>query len=127
MKIKTLLQDEIKKEIEELSKCQVGTDEYKNRVDGITKLTDRVIEFDKVDNEKYDKEETRYNEVKLKSAELEMERKDRKTKNWLTGISIGTGFVITCVGSWATFKFEETGTITSLLGRTFIGRLIPKK
>lgn len=127
MKIKTLLENEIQNEIEELGKCPIGTDEYKTRVDGVTKLTDRLIEFEKVNNDKYDREDTRYNEFQLKTAELEMERKDRKVKNWLTGVSMGTGFVVTCLGTWATFKFEETGTVTSLLGRTFIGRLVSKK
>ncbi len=127
MRIKSLLEEEIRKEIEILSKTQVNSEEHKAALDSVTKLTGQVIEFERVDNDKYDKEETRYNEYKAKNAELEMERKDRLVKNWLTGVSIGTGFVITCVGTWATFKFEETGTVTSLLGRSFIARLLPKK
>lgn len=127
MRIKSLLEEEIRKEIEILSKTKVNSEEHKAALDSVTKLTGQVIEFERVDNDKYDKEETRYNEYKAKNAELEMERKDRLVKNWLTGASIGTGFVITCVGTWATFKFEETGTVTSLLGRSFIARLLPKK
>ena len=127
MKFKTLLEEEIRKELEELGKCPITTKEYKDHVDGITMLMDRLIEFEKVEIDKYDKEDARFNEMKLKSAELEMEQKDRKTKNWLTGVSIGGGFVITAVGAWATFKFEETGTVTSLLGKGFINRLLPKK
>ena len=127
MRVKTLLEEEIQKELEELGKCQIDSEEYKTRVDGVTKLTDRLIEFEKVNNDKYDKEDVRYNELKLKTAELEMERKDRKVKNWLTGVSIGTGLLVTIGGTWATFKFEETGTVTSLLGRGFINRLLPKK
>lgn len=127
MKIKTLLEEEIRKEIELLGKTNVNTEEYKILVDGITKMTDRVIDFEKTDNEKYDKEDIRHIEYKTKHAELEMERKDRRTKNWISIGSIATGFIVTCVGTWATFKFEETGTVTSLLGRGFINRLIPKK
>lgn len=127
MKIKTLLEEEIRKEIEILGKAQPNSEEYKSTVDGVVKLTDLVIEFEKVDNDKYDKEDIRHNEYKTKYAELEMERKDRLVKNCLTGASIGTGVLLTIWGTLITFKFEETGTVTSLLGRGFINRLLPKK
>lgn len=127
MKIKTLLEEEIQKELQILSKAQVKSDEYKSVLDGITKLTGLVIEFEKVDNDKYDKEDIRYNEYKVKHAELEMERKDRLVKNCLTGASIVTGIGLTIWGTCVTFKFEETGTITSSLGRGFINRILPKK
>ena len=40
MKIETILQEEIKSEFEELKGMQLGTDEYKSTVDGLTQLVD---------------------------------------------------------------------------------------
>lgn len=127
MGIKTLLEEEIRSEIEMLGKHGPASAEYKALVDGVTKLTEQYNNLEKTNNDKYDKEDARYNEMRVKDAELAMERKDRLVKNWLTGVSIGGGFVMTAVGAWATFKFEETGTVTSILGRGFINRFLPKK
>lgn len=127
MGIKTLLEEEIRSEIEMLGKHEPASAEYKALVDGVTRLTEQYNNLEKTNNDKYDKEDARYNEMRVKDAELAMERKDRLVKNWLTGFSIGGGFVMTAVGAWATFKFEETGTVTSLIGRGFINRLLPKK
>lgn len=127
MGIKTLLEEEIRSEIGMLGKHEPTSAEYKALVDGVTKLTEQYNNLEKTNNDKYDREDARYNEMRVKDAELEMERKDRLVKNWLTGVSIGGGFVMTAVGAWATFKFEETGTITSILGRGFINRFLPKK
>ena len=127
MKNKILLEEEIQTLLGKLSKTEPGTEDYKNIVDNITRLMDRQIEIEKVINDKYDKEDIRHIEYKIKSAELEMEKKDRLFKNILTAVSIGSGFIITIGGAWATFKFEETGTITSSIGKKVINRFFPSK
>ena len=45
MKNETMLHDEIKAELEELSKLEVGSDKYETAVNGISKLMDRAIEM----------------------------------------------------------------------------------
>ena len=49
MKVETMLHDEILNEFEELKKLEVGSDGYRAAVDGISKLLDRAIEYDKLD------------------------------------------------------------------------------
>lgn len=127
MSIKTLLNEEIESELKELGKIEVGSDKYKTTVDGITKLSDKLIELKKVDNEAADKIEAREIEIELKRQELADERKDRKVKNL---ISIG-GIVLPIVacmwGTQKSFEFEKDGSITTIMGRGFIQKLLPNK
>lgn len=63
----------------------------------------------------------------LKVQQMKADAKDRKIKY---AISIGETVVSTAVIIWGTlksFKFEENGTITTIMGRGFINKLLPKK
>lgn len=126
MRIDTMLSEEIKSELEELKKLEVGSDKYKATVEGITKLTDRVIEMDKNESDFQERVDSRVAENELKEKQLIEDRKDRCIKN---GISIGTLFVTSAITVWGTLKtlkFEEVGTVTTLVGRNFIGKLFKK-
>lgn len=127
MNIKTLLTEEIENELKELRKIKLGGDEYKTTVGGVAQLTDRLIELKRVDSENADKIEAREIEVELKQQELADERKDRLIKNC---ISVG-GIVlpiIACIwGTQKSFEFEKDGSITTIMGRGFIQKLLPNK
>lgn len=127
MNIETMMHEEIQSELEELSKIKVGSEEYKTAVDGITKLTDRVIEMSKSDREKEAKDRDREIETNLKIQQMEEERKDRIIKNIIavTGIAVPT--VVTIWGTVKSIEFEKEGTITTIMGRGFIQKLLPKK
>jgi hypothetical protein len=127
MKIETALRDEIMDEVEQLKKLEVGTEAYKVTVDGVTKLMDRAIEFEKLSIESQDRVEAREIENDFKQQQFEDERKDRIVKNVLTGLSIFIPVGVTVWGTFKTLKFEETGTVTTSMGRGFISKLLPKK
>lgn len=127
MSIKTLLNNEIKDQIEEVGKMEVGTDTYKTAVDGLTKLMDKAIEMDKVENERKDRITTQSIETDLKLKQMEDERKDRIVRNSITAAGIAIPSLITIWGTIKSIKFEETGTITTIMGRGFINKLLPKK
>ena len=127
MNIENLLHVEIEEELTELKKMQVGSDQYKTAVDGVSKLFDRAIELEKLDIEHQEKIKDRENDQELKLKQMSEERKDRLIKN---GITIGTFVISTGVTIWgvlASFKFEEEGSITTILGRGLINKLLPKK
>lgn len=127
MNIENLLHVEIKDELEELKKMQVGTDQYKTTVDGVSKLFDRAIELEKLDIEHQEKIKDREIDRELKLKQMSEERKDRFIKN---SITVGTFVITTGVTIWgvlASFKFEEEGSITTILGRGLINKLLPKK
>ena len=127
MNIENLLHVEIEEELTELKKMQVGSDQYKTAVDGVSKLFDRAIELEKLDIEHQEKIKDREIDQELKLKQMSEERKDRLIKN---GITIGTFVISTGVTIWgvlASFKFEEEGSITTILGRGLINKLLPKK
>ena len=127
MSIETLLNDEIRSEFEELKKLEVGTEQYKASVDGLAKLVDRAIEFEKIDAERTEKQLDRGFEEDFKLQQAEDERKDRKLKNGISVAGIVIPIVVTIWGTLKTLKFEETGTVTTIMGRGFIQKLLPKK
>lgn len=127
MSIKTKLHIEIDEGFDEINKMEIGTDQHKAAVDEIAKLMDRAIELEKVENDAEDKKKTRENEHNLRLKQMEDEKKDRLVKNCLTGASILSGIGVTVWGALKSWKFEETGTITSTAGRKFISNLFSKK
>lgn len=127
MNVRTLLETEIQDEFKSLKGVDFGSEQYKTSVDGITKLTDRLIEFEKFDVEHKEKVENRKIENDFKLREMEDERNDRLIKNCLTGASIITGIGLTVWGTLKSLKFEEHGSVTTIVGRGFINKLLPKK
>lgn len=127
MSINNLLRDEIEKELSELGKIQLGTEQYETTVNGVTKLLDRVIEMDKIDSDRRMKIDERELDHQLKLQQMAEEEKDRKRKNFLTaaGIVVPTG--VTIWGVLKSLKFEETGTVTTIVGRGLISKLLPKR
>ena len=125
--IETLLHEEIQDGFDALSKMERGTEIHKATVDEVAKLFDKAIEIEKIEIEAKDKAKAREIEASLKRAQIEEDRKDRRVKN---GIAIG-GIVlplaVTIWGTFKTLKFEEEGTVTTIMGRGFINKLIPKK
>ena len=127
MNIETQLHEEISAEFEDLKKMQLGCDEYKATVDGLTKLMDRAIEIERFEQESQDKAEAREQESKLKLKQKKEDRNDRIVKNILTVASIAVPTAVTIWGTQKSFEFEQEGTITTIMGRGFINKLLPKK
>lgn len=94
-KIKELLNEEIKEDLEVLTELDLSSDEYTIAVDNLAKLY----------------------KLKIEEEENEKERKDQKNHRFMTYILEGAGIILP-LGFYAIwmnkgFKFEETGTITS--------------
>lgn len=127
MSIKSLVDEEIRSEIEEISKIEVGSEKHKASVDALAKLLDKSIELERLDVEAQEKYESRIAENELKMKQLKDEKRDRIVKNVLTGVSVVGGFGVTIWGTLKSLKFEENGVVTSIVGRGFIQKLLPKK
>ena len=124
MSIQRLLREEIESEFKELSTITPGGENYKVAVDGITKLMDRAIEMEKNEIDRQDRIDARDSENELKTKQMEDEKKDRFVKNLLAGVGTIGGLVVTIWGAKKAWKFEETGTVASPVGRNFINKLI---
>lgn len=127
MSIKTLLCREIQDEFEALKDVGLGTDEYKTTVDGLTKLVDKAIEMDRLDLEKEEKVENRETDNDFRLKEMEEERKNRLINNIIAGAGIVLPIIVTIWGTKASFKFEQEGTVTTIMGRGFVNKLLPRK
>ena len=127
MKVETMLHDEILNEFEELKKLEVGSDGYRAAVDGISKLLDRAIEYDKLDAECNERSLNRGFEEDYKLQLAEDEKRDRRIKNGITSAGIVIPSLITIWGTIKSLNFEKEGTVTTIMGRGFINKLLPKK
>ena len=125
--IERLLTEEIQNELKELAKMDVGSDDYKVAVDGIAKLMNLKMDRMKFEAECQDKAETRTVETELKLKQMDEDRKGRIVRDIIAigGIIIPAALAIW--GTKASFEFEKEGTITTIMGRGFINKLIPKK
>ena len=123
MTIQEALYQEIEDEFQTLSEIKVGTDEYKTSVDGLTKLLDRAIEIEKHDAEMKEREAERI----AKNIQVAEEQKDRVVKNYIAAGGVVLPLLVTIWGTLKSFKFEKDGTVTTIMGRGFINKLLPKK
>lgn len=123
MKIKETLYKEIEDELQALNEIEVGTDEYKSSVDGVTKLLDRAIEIEKHEAEMKEREAERI----AKNIQVAEEQKDRVVKNYISAGGVVLPLLVTIWGTLKSFKFEKDGTVTTIMGRGFINKLLPKK
>ena len=124
---KKMLHEEIESQFDGLEGIEIGSEAYRNAVDGLSKLMDREIEISKLQAEREDKLESRAIETRLKNRQLMDDKTDKIIRNGLTAAGLVITAGLTVWGTVKTFKFEETGTITSSIGRGFIQRLTPRK
>ena len=127
MYIEDQLREEISTELEKLGGMELGSEQYKTTVDGLTKLMDRAIEAEKFEIERQDKLKEQEVENSLKLKQMQDENKDRLIRNILAGFGILIPAGLTIWGTVKSFEFEKNGTITTIIGRGFVNKLLPKK
>ena len=145
MIIKDHLNDEIVDELKQLKGIDVGTEEFKVTVEELIKLVDRAITIEKLEIERAERLEIRTAERELKQLQLdadlhhrnveqslkerqmESERRDQLIRNCIAAAGIIIPSFITIWGTYKSFEFEKEGTITTIMGRGFINKLLPKK
>lgn len=127
---KVALEKEINSQVELLKDMESGTDEYKATVDGVTKLTDRLIEIEKLELQKEAQRRNEFSELntnRLKCEQLAQEKRDRKITNLINVIGIAVPAALTVWGTFKTMEFEKEGTVTTIFGREFFKKLFYKK
>ena len=127
---KEALDGEISIELEVLESMETNSEDYKIMVEGLTKLIDRSMELEKIEISKAQEAEKIKNEAEKIKFEAE-QAKTNKIFQWIGyGIS-AAGIVIpvavTIWGTKVTLNFEKEGTVTTMMGRGFINKLLPKK
>lgn len=127
MNVKSMLDDEIRNELENLGREAIGSEEYKANLDGVTKLLDRQIEIEKLENERLDRMESRETEIVLKQQQLAEEKKDRRIKNSITVGTFACSAALYAMAFIASTNFEREGTFTTEGGRGALRNLLKLK
>lgn len=125
--IENLLYDEIKTEFDKLNQLEPGTEQHKAAADTLAKFMDRAIELDKVEIECEDKKATRESEQLLKEQQMKDEKKDRLIKNIIGAAGVVLPLIVTIWGTKVSMRFEKEDSFTTIMGRGFIQKLLPKK
>lgn len=114
--IKTLLREEIETEIDKIGKMDIGTPEHAKAVESWSKLVNSANEINKT-------------EASIAQAEQQMaeDRKSRWVGYGFRLLEIGAPLAMTWAGTKMVLKFEETGTITTTVGRQIIPKLFKFK
>ncbi len=105
MNTKELLNAEIESVSKRMKEMEIGSEEYAETAKTWAMLMDRMIEIENHENE----------------------REDRSIQHKISIGGIVLPALITIWGTFKSLKFEETGTITTIIGRGFINKLLPKK
>ena len=130
MDIENLLIDEVKYELEELRGLSMGSKEHEIAVGDLAKLMDRAIELEKLnilDKENFKKREDVAFEKEFKLSQMKEEQKAQKVRVYIDVAGIVLPCIVTIWGTLKSFEFEKEGTVTTIMGRGFINKLLPKK
>lgn len=123
MSVKQKLEDEFESQMNLLSNMNVGTDEYAKTVEGVSKIADRLIKIQQL-NDEYD----------LKSREIENAKENRiqeeeqaRKKNRIDWVKV----IVPTVGAFTmgiiTMIWEKTDTLTSSAGKSALRDILPFK
>lgn len=132
-----LLESEIQSVLESLKDMDASSEEYKSTVEVLTKLVDRSIKEKELRQDAEIKERQMINDCAIKRDQLindsQLKREQLRKENirgWVSnGIAIAGLIIPTAVTIWGTkrsFEFEKEGSITTIMGRGFIQKLLPR-
>lgn len=112
----------IARQITEIDRLEVGSEQYKVAVDGVCKLIDKSVEVRKIRVSKIDRDDERI----IKLEQMKNDKKERKIQMFINIGGIIIPVIVTVWGTFKTFEFEREGTVTTILGRKFIQNLFKK-
>lgn len=126
-KIIDLLDEEIEKELSELSSMPAGSKEKSVAIDALVELYKLRIEETKNDREHFEKYDFNETENSFKRDQLREQIMDRYVKLGIAAAELVLPLIFYGVWMRKGLKFEETGTFTSTTFKGFINRFKPTK
>lgn len=116
MRIDELLDEDLVSEMEKLRTIPYDDKAYGTVADTVDMLMDKKIEMEKAKSEQLFREQ-----------QLKDEKKDRLIKNIIGGAGVVLPLIVTIWGTKVSMQFEKEETFTTIMGRGFINKLLPKK
>lgn len=127
MNILTAMDEEIAARLLEMSTMDAKSDEYRKVNDNVCKLIDERLGMERLDVESQEKAEAREIEKELKLKQMEEDRKDRRWKNGIAIASLAASTGLAIWGTMTCLNFEKDCTWSTIIGKAWNGRLLPKK
>ena len=123
MSVKQKLEDEFESQMNLLSNMDVGTDEYAKTVEGVSKIADRLIKIQQL-NDEYDLKSREIENAKENRIQEEEQARKKNRIDW-------TKVIVPTVGAFTmgiiTMIWEKTDTLTSSAGKSALRDILPFK
>ena len=116
MRIEELWDEDLVSEMEKLRMTPYDDKSYGTVSDTVSMMMDKKIEIEKFKSEQLFREQ-----------QLKEDKKDRLIKNIIGAAGVVLPLAVTIWGTKVSLKFEEEGTFTTIMGRGFVNKLLPKK
>lgn len=126
-KIRDLLEEEIRNEIENLSSLEAGSEQHSTAVENLAKLYRLKLDEAKIEIDGNDKLENRENDTEFKRIQISEGVKDRYVRIGIATAELVLPLMFYAVWMKRGFKFEENGTFTSSTFRGLFSRFKPTK
>lgn len=124
MSVRSILVEEFETEMKELKKMEVGSDQYKIAVEGITKIVDRINEIDNKANELTLRDTIQMNEHISREHQIKAEKRSRDITVWTTVGIASAQLIAAGLAFVASMNFEREGTFTTEGGRSALRQLL---
>lgn len=114
-KIKETLWKDYEKVNSQINSLEVGNENYKLLLEEEDKIRNELIKLELADIE-----------AETKKSQIEAEDRREIIRNRITIGTFGVSTVISVLALYKTFKFDESSTVTSTLGRGILNGVVPK-
>ena len=107
---------------------QIGTEQYRKTVDGLTKLVDRANDSEKIKADREDKAVRREMDGEAEREQLKEAKKKRQLDFTAELIKVGVPAVLAIWGTAFTLRYEDRGVFpTTIAGKEMMNKLFRRK
>ena len=109
-----------------LEGCTSENENYKLLLEERDKVRNELIKFEQANIDADLKKRQLETEAKIKADQIEAENKREKIRNQITIGTFAVSTIISVLALYKTFKFDESASVTSTLGKNILNGVVPK-
>lgn len=109
-----------------LEGCTSENENYKLLLEERDKIRNELIKYEQANIEAELKKHQLETEAKIKADQIEAENKREKIRNQITIGTFAVTTVVSVLALYKTFKFDESASVTSTLGKNILNGVVPK-
>lgn len=121
--LENVVYEEVLSELGEISKMELGKDEYVKTTQGVNSMIDRLHESKKLENEAL-KLELEAERLKVEAEKNRNEKSNNVVKNILTGVTFAGSVIVAVWANLDSKSFEKNYTHTTEAGRASTRKLL---